>query len=105
MTWGGLVWRNLLRRPVRTGLTTAGVSLGVGLIVALLSITNGANEAAAQLIHIGRADFGLFLSVTAALRHALLPASIAQALAPDPGTAAPAHVHLSNAVAPPVVGT
>src|SRR5438067_1351113 len=60
MTWFGLVRRNLLRRPVRTGLTTAGVALGVGLIVALLSVTAGAKATADQLIHVGRADFGLF---------------------------------------------
>src|SRR5919204_289248 len=35
MTWLGLVWRNLLRRRVRTALTAAGVALGVALIVAL----------------------------------------------------------------------
>src|SRR5205823_12676803 len=81
MTWGGLVWRNLLRRPVRTGLTTAGVSLGVGLIVALLSITNGAKETAAQLIHIGRADFGLFQAGTADLTQSLLPESMAKEVA------------------------
>src|ERR671933_2921315 len=67
VTWGGLVLRNLLRRPVRTALTAAGVSLGVGLIVALLSITNGAKRTAGQLIHIGRADFGLFQAGTADL--------------------------------------
>ena len=29
VTWPGLVWRNLLRRRVRTGLTSAGVAIGV----------------------------------------------------------------------------
>ena len=46
MTWAGLVARNLLRRPARTSLTAAGVALGVGLIVALLSVTAGAKKTA-----------------------------------------------------------
>src|SRR2546430_16438386 len=96
MTWGGLVWRNLLRRPVRTGLTAAGVSLGVGLIVALLSITNGAKETAAQLIHIGRADFGLFQAGTADLTQSPLPESMAKEGAADHGGAATARIFLFN---------
>ena len=48
--------KNLLRRPVRTLLTAAGVALGVGLIVALLSISAGTTRTASDLIHLGRAD-------------------------------------------------
>ena len=96
MTWGGLVVRNLLRRPVRTALTAAGVSLGVGLIVALLSITNGAKETAAQLIHIGRADFGLFQAGTADLTQSLLPESMADSVAREPGVAGTARIFLFN---------
>ena len=58
MTWAGLVLKNLLRRKVRTSLTVAGVAIGVGLIVALLSITAGVKSTANQLIHVGRTDFG-----------------------------------------------
>ena len=96
MTWAGLVLRNLRRRPVRTALTAAGVSLGVGLIVALLSITNGAKETAAQLIHIGRADFGLFQSGTADLTQSLLPESMATEVAREPGVAGTARIFLFN---------
>ena len=60
MTWAGFVWRNLWRRPARTALTAAGVAIGVGLIVALLSIAAGVRNTASDLIHIGRADFGVF---------------------------------------------
>ncbi|MGB2875477.1 MAG: ABC transporter permease [Gaiellaceae bacterium] len=94
MTWVGLVVRNLLRRPVRTALTAAGVSLGVGLIVALLSITNGAKRTAAQLIHIGRADFGLFQTGTADLTQSLLPESLARAVAREPGVASTGRIFL-----------
>lgn len=36
-----MVWRNLLRRPGRTGLTILGVSVGLALIVALGAIADG----------------------------------------------------------------
>ena len=71
MTWPGLVWKNLLRRPARTLLTAAGVSLGVALIVALLSITQGVHRTAGDLIHIGRADFGVFQSDVSDLTRSL----------------------------------
>ena len=41
-----VVVRGLMRRPVRTLLTAAGVALGVGLIVALLSIAAGTERTA-----------------------------------------------------------
>ncbi len=80
MTWLGLVRKNLLRRPARTFLTAAGVSLGVGLIVALLSITQGVHRTAGDLIHIGRADFGVFQSDVSDLTRSFLPESLEQRL-------------------------
>jgi putative ABC transport system permease protein len=94
MTWGGLVVRNLWRRPTRTVLTAAGVAVGVGLIVALLSITNGAKQTAAQLIHIGRADFGLFQSGTSDLTRSVLPESLAGQVAREPGVDETARIFL-----------
>ena len=46
MTWYSLIGKNLLRRPARTVFTAVGVGLGVGLIVALLAITNGVHRTA-----------------------------------------------------------
>src|ERR1044071_1299686 len=77
MTWAGLILKNLLRRKVRTALTVSGVAIGVGLIVALLSITNGVKRTAGELIHVGRSDFGLFQSGAADLTRSLLPESLA----------------------------
>src|SRR5919109_5643431 len=77
VTWAELVWRNLLRRRVRTMLTAAGVAIGVGLIVALLSLTTGAKRTAGQLIHIGRADFGLFQRGVFDLTQSRLPDGLA----------------------------
>jgi putative ABC transport system permease protein len=96
MTWIGLVVRNLLRRRVRTALTAAGVALGVGLIVALLSIANGAKRTADELIHVGRADFGLFQAGTSDLTLSRLPEGLAAQVAREPGVAGTARIYLFN---------
>ncbi|MGD0165975.1 MAG: ABC transporter permease [Gaiellaceae bacterium] len=85
MTWTRLIRKNLLRRPMRTTLTAAGVSIGVGLIVALLSITAGVRNTANQLIHLGRADFGIFQSGTSDLTKSILPQSLEAQIAAQPG--------------------
>src|SRR2546430_4867659 len=87
MTWATLIARNLVRRPVRTLLTAAGVALGVGLIVALLSISAGVRRTAADLIHVGRADFGLFQSGVSDLTRSLLPETLEAQVAAQPGVA------------------
>lgn len=94
MTWLGLVRKNLLRRPVRTLFTAAGVALGVGLIVALLSIAAGTEKTAGDLIHVGRADFGLFQSGVADATKSLLPVSLESRIRRDPGVAKTALVFL-----------
>src|SRR5439155_21588503 len=94
MTWAGLVVRNLLRRPARTSLTAAGVALGVALIVALLSITEGATKTADQLIHVGRADFGLFQAGASDLTLSRLPESLASRVARVPGVATTGRIYL-----------
>jgi putative ABC transport system permease protein len=85
VTWAGLVLKNLLRRKVRTGLTVAGVAIGVGLIVALLSITAGVKNTANELIHVGRSDFGLFQAGASDLTRSLLPQSLTAKVKADPG--------------------
>jgi putative ABC transport system permease protein len=94
MTWFGLVRKNLMRRPVRTLLTAAGVALGVGLIVALLSIATGTERTAGDLIHIGRADFGLFQSGVSDATKSLLPVALESRIHHDPGVAQTALVFL-----------
>ena len=94
MTWFGLVRKNLLRRPVRTLLTAAGVALGVGLIVALLSIAAGAKRTAADLIHLGRADFGLFQSGVSDATRSLLPSRLEREVGRDPAVAQTAGIFL-----------
>ncbi len=94
MTWVSLVWRNLLRRPARTALTAAGVALGVGLIVALLSLSTGVKKTAEELIHVGRADFGLFQADVSDFSRSLLPESMAKRVAEVSGVAATAKLKL-----------
>ncbi len=94
MTWAGLVLKNLLRRKVRTGLTVAGVAIGVGLIVALLSITNGVKNTANELIHVGRSDFGLFQTGASDLTLSLLPERLAADVRSTSGVARVARIFL-----------
>jgi putative ABC transport system permease protein len=94
VTWTGLIAKNLLRRPARTLLTAAGVGLGVGLIIALLSITAGVQRTAEDLIHVGRADFGLFQQDVSDFTRSELPASLASSVARDPAVAATARIKL-----------
>ncbi len=94
MTWAGLVRKNLLRRPVRTLLTSAGVALWVGLIVALLSISAGVQRTAGDLIHLGRSDFGLFQSGVSDATRSLLPTSLEAKVARDPGVAQTSRIFL-----------
>ncbi len=94
MTWPSLIWKNLLRRPARTIFTAAGVGLGVGLIVALLAITNGVHRTAADLMHVGRADFGLYQADVTDFTRSLLAESLAAKVAADPGVAGVAKVKL-----------
>ena len=94
MTWFGLVRKNLLRRPVRTLLTSAGVAIGVGLIVALLSIAAGTEQTAGDLIHVGRADFGVFQSGVQDATKSLLPVSLEAHIQRDAGVAQTALVYL-----------
>jgi len=94
MTWFGLVRKNLFRRPARTLLTAAGVSLGVALIVALLSITQGVHRTAGDLIHIGRADFGVFQSDVSDLTRSYLPQELETSMRTVPGVAETSKVKL-----------
>jgi putative ABC transport system permease protein len=86
--------KNLLRRKARTALTVAGVAIGVGLIVALLSITNGVKQTANELIHVGRSDFGLFQQGASDLTRSVLPQSLFAKVKSDPGVADAAQIFL-----------
>ena len=94
MSWAGLIARNLRRRIARTVFTAVGVGLGVALIVALLAITNGVHRTGGDLIHVGRADFGLYQSGVSDFTRSLLPESLTAQVARRPGVQAAASVKL-----------
>jgi len=89
-----LIWTNLLRRRARTLLTAVGVSLGVGLIVALLSISAGVQSAVNNVIHLGGADFGVFQGQVTQLTSSLLPDQLAGQVASTPGVQEVARIKL-----------
>lgn len=71
-----LVTANLRRRKARTFLTAAGVAVGVAAVVALLALSTGLNDSAAQFVHIGRADLGLFQRDAGDPTSSVLPLSL-----------------------------
>jgi putative ABC transport system permease protein len=80
----GFIALNLARRPARTLLTALGIAVGVGAIVALLSVTAGLNRSAGSLIHLGRADLGLFQRGASDPTTSVLPTSLARRVARNP---------------------
>jgi len=89
-----LIWTNLMRRRARSLLTAVGVALGVGLIVALLSISAGVQLAVNNVIHLGGADFGLFQGQVSQLTDSLLPDRLATEVAGQPGVQEVASIKL-----------
>ena len=78
----------------RTLFTAVGVALGVGLIVALFSISSGVQQTVNNVIHLGGADFGLFQGQVTELTNSLLPDQMAARVAADPGVKETAGIKL-----------
>ncbi|MGZ4268267.1 MAG: ABC transporter permease [Solirubrobacteraceae bacterium] len=76
----GVILANLLRRRGRTLLTASGIAVGVATIVALLALTSGLERRAGELVHLGRADLGLFQRNAADLTTSVLPLDLVQRL-------------------------
>ncbi len=72
----GLIVANVRRRKGRTALTAAGIAVGVAAIVALLALSAGLNRTAGQLVHLGRADLGLFQADAGDPTSSVLPLSL-----------------------------
>jgi putative ABC transport system permease protein len=72
----GLITANVRRRRMRTAITAAGIAFGVAAIVALLALSDGLNQTAAQLVHLGRADLGLFQRDASDPTTSVLPLSL-----------------------------
>ncbi len=80
----GLIAANVRRRKARTFLTAAGIAVGVGAVVALLALSAGLNNTAAQFVHLGRADLGLFQRDAGDPTSSVLPLSLAPRLERQP---------------------
>src|SRR5213076_1826872 len=74
----------MLRRKARTLATAVGIALGVGTIVALLSVGSGLKRTAGQLVHLGFADIGIFQSGVSDPTASILPTSLASRLEKRP---------------------
>ena len=79
-----LIIANARRRPARTALTAAGIAVGVAAIAALLALSAGLNSTAGQLIHLGRADVGLFQRDAADPTSSVVPLSLLPRLRRQP---------------------
>ncbi len=79
-----LILANLRRRATRTALTAAGIAVGVAAIVALLALSAGLNRTAGQLVHLGRADLGLFQRDAGDPTSSILPLSLLPRLRAQP---------------------
>ena len=79
-----IVTTNLLRRKARTLLTASGIAVGVAMIVALLSFTQGLKETAAGFVHLGGSDLGVFQANVSDPTASLLPESIVARVAALP---------------------
>lgn len=90
----GLIRANLRRRLARTLLTATGIAVGVGTVVALLALTAGIERSAAGLIHLGRADFGLFQAGVADPTASKLPTSLVPRIKRQPGVAMASPIQL-----------
>jgi putative ABC transport system permease protein len=83
----GLIVANVRRRRARTGLTAAGIAVGVAAVVALLSLSSGLDQTAAGLVHLGRADLGLFQSDAGDPTSSVLPLSLLRRVRAEPWVA------------------
>lgn len=82
-----VVLANLVRRRGRTLLTASGIAVGVATIVALLSLTSGLERRAGELVHLGRADLGVFQRNAADLTTSVLPLDLVARLRARPEVA------------------
>lgn len=82
-----MIWRNLLRRPVRTGLTVLGISVGLGLIVALVAIADGYVEQFGSMATRSGSDLTLMQADVADMAFSALDEDVGKKVKAIPGVA------------------
>lgn len=80
-----LITANVRLRSGRTLLTAAGIGVGVAAVVALLALSAGLNQAAAQFANLGGSDFGVFQADAGDPTSSVLPLSLAARIRAQPG--------------------
>jgi len=80
-----LILVDLRRHAARTVLTSLGIALGVGTIVALLALSSGIDRSAAGLINLGGAELGMFQAGVGELTASSLPESLVPRVRRRPG--------------------
>jgi putative ABC transport system permease protein len=78
----GIAWRGLRRRPLRSGLTIAGIALGVGLVFAALAVNAGVDAAVAATVRdsVGTSDI-----TVRSIGDTALPATVQASVREAPG--------------------
>jgi putative ABC transport system permease protein len=79
-----LIIANVRRRLARTALTAGGIGVGVASVVALLALSSGLDNTAGQLVHLGRADLGLFQADAGDPTSSVLPLTLMPRLLKTP---------------------
>jgi putative ABC transport system permease protein len=87
MSFAILILKNLWRRPIRTGLTMVGISLGITTVVAMGVVTGGLKETAGEIINLGGADFMIAQEGAADLTFSIISQDDAPALRDYEGVA------------------
>ena len=82
-----IIATNLRHRSARTIFTASGIAVGVAMIVALLSFTQGLKETAAGFVHLGGSDLGVFQANVSDPTASVLPDTTVPRLAAHPEVA------------------
>jgi putative ABC transport system permease protein len=80
-----LIFKNLIRQRVRTGLTVLGISLGITTVVALGVITHSFKVSAGEILRLGGADFMVAQEGAADLSFSTVPVSDVDPVRDYPG--------------------
>ncbi len=80
-----MVWRNLFRRPVRTGLTVLGISVGLATIVAFVALADGYVEQFGSILTRSGSDLTVMQANSADMALSALDEDVGKKIAAVPG--------------------